>query len=185
MAGAIFGRSAIRRRILGLLILDPDRRLHLRAIARQVGTSAGTAARELGRLEAAGIVTRHLVGNQVEFRANLNSPLARPVAEIVRQTMGAHVILRAMLSDVAGLESARIFGSYAAGRPTPASDIDLLIVGSPDRDVLTERLEAASRQLKRPVNEVVYTADELATRRSRGDAFVRSIDAGEVLEVLP
>ena len=63
--------------------------------------------------------------------------------------------------------------------------IDLLIVGRPDRDVLTERLDEASRLLGRPVNEVVFEADELAARRERGDGFVRSIDDGQVIEVLP
>jgi len=182
---ALLGRSQIRRRILALLVLEPDRRLHLREIARRAGTSAGTASRELARLEAAGLVDRTAEGAQVYFRAVTGGPVARAVAEIVRRTMGARVILRAMLSDVPGLESAQIFGSYAAGRSTATSDIDLLVIGLPDRDALTERLEAAGRDLGRPVNEVVYTADEIAQRRTRGDAFVRSIDAGEVIEVLP
>ena len=185
IAAALFGRSAIRRRILALLVLDPDRRLHLREIARRVGTSAGTAARELARLEAAGIIERERVGSQVEFRANTASPLARPVAAIVRQTMGAAPTLRALLGDVAGIEQARIFGSTASGGHTARSDIDILIVGRPDRDLLTERLEAASRLLGRPVNEVVFDADALAARRERGDGFVRSIDDGQVIEVLP
>ena len=184
VAAALLGRSAIRRRILALLVLEPDQRLHLREIARRVGTSPGTAARELGRLEVAGIVARERQGAQVEFRAT-RGPLARPVAALVRQTMGAGATLRALLADLAGIEAARIFGSYAAGRATSRSDIDVLVVGSPDRDRLTERLEQASRLLGRPVNEVVFEAHELEARRARGDRFIRSIDDGEVIEVVP
>ena len=182
---ALFGRSEIRRRIIGLLFLDLDARLHLREIARRARTSAGTTSRELRRLEASGLVERSVEGRQSYFRAARGGPVARAVAEIVRHTMGATVVLRAALRDIAGIESAMVFGSCAGGTMTPASDIDLLVVGSPDRDLLTERLELAGRDLGRAVNEVVMTADELAARRGRGDGFVRSIDAGRVLEVLP
>jgi predicted nucleotidyltransferase len=168
-----------------MLVLEPDRRLHLREIARRVGTSAGTAARELARLESAGLIERERVGAPVEFRASRSSPIAEPVAEIVRRTMGARMTIRAALADVPRIEGASIFGSYAAGRAGPRSDIDLLVVGSPDRDVLTERLEQAGRSLGRPVNEVVYTPVELEERRARHDGFVRSIDDGPVIEVLP
>jgi predicted nucleotidyltransferase len=185
LPAALFGRSEIRRRIIALLYLDPDVRLHLREIARRAQTSAGTARRELGRLEAAGLVERTVEGRQVYHRATRGGPLAASIAEIVRRTMGAGVVLRQALDDVAGIESATIFGSYASGRMGPMSDIDLLIVGAPDRDVLTERLEAAGRDLGRPINEIVYAADDLAARRARGDGFLRAIDGGDVIEVLP
>jgi predicted nucleotidyltransferase len=181
----LLGRSRIRRAILALLVLEPDRRLHLREIARRAGTSAGTAARELGRLESAGLVERERVGAQVEFRASPTSPLAAPVAELVRRTMGARAVLRDALADLAGIEGARIYGSYAAGRAGPRSDIDLLVVGAPDRDALTERLEGAGRALGRAVNEVVFTTAELEDRRGRRDGFIRSIDDGAVIEVMP
>ena len=184
-AAAIFGRSRIRRAILALLFLEPDRRLHLREIARRAGTSAGTTAREIARLEAAGLLERTAEGHQVYFRASRSSPLAAPVADLVRRTMGAAVVLRDALHGLPGIERAAIFGSYARGRLADHSDIDLLVVGSPDRDRLTERLEVAGRQLGRPVNEVVFTTAELAARRERADSFVRSIDDGRVIEVLP
>ena len=161
----LLGRSRIRRDILALLVLDPDRRLHLREIARRAGTSAGTAARELGRLEATGLVERDVSGARSSSgrRGRVRSPARSPTS--FGATMGARAVIRDALADVAGVESARIFGSYAAGRAGPRSDVDLLVVGTPDRDLLTERLEDAGRRLGRPVNEVVFTATELEERR--------------------
>ena len=185
VSAALFGRSEIRRRIIALLYLDADARLHLREIARRASTSAGTARRELGRLEAAGLVERTVEGRQVYHRAARVGPLAPAIHEIVRRTMGAGVVLRQALLGVTGVESATVFGSYASGRMGASSDIDLLIVGAPDRDVLTARLEVAGRELGRPINEIVYAADELAARRARGDGFIRAIDGGYVIEVLP
>ena len=69
------GKSTIRRRILALLMAEPDLRLHLREVQRRALTSPGTASRELARLVAAGLVERDAEGNQVYFRAT-SSPLA-------------------------------------------------------------------------------------------------------------
>jgi predicted nucleotidyltransferase len=182
---ALLGRSKIRRDLLRRLVEDPSPRLHLRELARGANTSAGTAARELARLETAGLLTREAEGNQVYFRANERSPLYQPVRDLVRRTIGAAEVLRRHLTGLAAVESAVIFGSYATGTMQPTSDIDLLIVGSPDRDELTDRLERASREIGRAVNETVLTADELADRRTRGDRFIASVDGTAVIPVLP
>ena len=184
-ASILLGRSSIRQRILALIMDAPERRLHLRAIARAVGTSAGTAARELGRLEDAGLVRRTREGNQVYFEARPNQPLFGQIRDVVRQAAGAPYILRKHLSELDGVERAVIFGSYADGRLQPDSDVDLLIIGDPDRDELTDRLEMAGLEISRPVNEVVMSQAEFDARRSRGDRLVESIDGGPTIDILP
>ncbi len=184
-AYVLLGRSAIRRKILGLIVAEPETRRHLREIARLVGTSAGTASRELQKLVAAGLVDRSVEGRQVYFQARQASVIYRSVSEIVRNTMGAREVLRRQLADLPGVESAVIFGSYAAGMTRANSDIDLLIIGSPDRDALTDRLELSGREIGRPVNEVVYSRAELDERRRRGDSFMRSLDEHRTIPVLP
>ena len=180
----LLGRSKIRQRILALIMDAPDRRMHLRGIARAVGTSAGTAARELGRLEEAGLVRRTREGNQVYFEACPEQPLFGQIRDVVRQVAGAPIILRRHLSGLAGVERAVIFGSYADGSLKADSDVDILIVGDPDRDELTDRLEMASLEISRPVNEVVVTPAELEARRVRGDRLIESIDAGTTILVV-
>jgi predicted nucleotidyltransferase len=181
----LLGRSRIRRDILVRLIDGPRSRLHLRELARGARTSAGTAARELSRLEGAGLVRRETEGRQVYFQAAMDSPLFGPVRDLVRRTVGAGSALRRHLKGLEAVECAVIFGSYATGDMKPGSDIDLLIVGSPDHDELTDRLERASREIGRAVNETVLTADELAGRRTRGDRFIASVDGTAVIPVLP
>lgn len=180
----LLGRSKIRRRILFLFIMDSHQRWHLREIARRAETSAGTASRELSRLIEAGLIRRTKEGNQVYYEV-VPSTVFRAVSEIVRQTAGARAILREALKDLPGVESAVIFGSYAAGMTRSDSDVDLLVIGAPDRDMLTERLEGAGRDIRRPVNEIVLTPAEVEERRARGDALIESIDAGRTIEVLP
>ncbi len=181
---SLLGRSRIRQQILAILIDSPRERYHLREIARRAHTSAGTAARELERLSDASLVVSEREGRQRYFRVDTTSPLYEPVRDLVRRTIGAPAVLRRHLADVAGVERAVIFGSYGQGQLKADSDIDVLIVGKPDRDRLTEALEAAAGELGREVNEVVMAQDELEGRRARGDGFVRSIDAGRVIPVI-
>ena len=184
-AWLLFGRSAIRRRILALLVLNPERRYHVREIARQVGTSAGTASREVKRLEAAGLVDRTAEGRQVYYQARRDGILYESVDHIMRRTMGVRDALRKRLEGLAGVESVLIFGSYVSGNMRTDSDIDVLIVGSPDRDELTDRLESVQAEIGRDINDVVLDPEELASRRRRHDLVVESVDSGRTIAVLP
>ncbi len=47
-----------RRRVLGLLLLQADKRYHVREIARLTGTVAGTLHKELTRLADAGLLLK-------------------------------------------------------------------------------------------------------------------------------
>lgn len=79
-----------------------------------------------------------------------------------------------------------LFGSYARGKPTESSDIDLFIVKDTearmvDRFVEVKRL-IYNPQLRIPISPLVYTPQELEERLKMGDDFVKQImDKGKVL----
>ena len=145
---SLLGRSEIRRRILGLLLDAPAERLHLREIARRACTSAGTAARELRRLEETGLVARDREGRQVYFRPRTDSSLYPPVRALfhamARET--AVTLAPSRAPDPLGLRTARrlrrelkavlgerlvgvyLYGSRARGDHDPDSDIDVLVI---------------------------------------------------------
>lgn len=181
----LVGPSEGRRSIVRLLFAGTIERVHLRAIAKAVGTSAGTTERELERLEGARLIEQQREGNQVYFSVRRHSEILESFSDIVRKTIGVPSTVRRSLAGLAGVERAMIFGSYARGTDKPDSDIDLLIVGNPDRDELTDRLERAGHEVGRPVNEVVMSPEEFESRRTRGDGFVASLHAGPVIEVAP
>jgi len=141
---ALLGRSTVRRRILSLVIAESDVRRHLREIARRAGTSAGTASRELQRLEAAGLVDRTREGRRVYYQASTGSPMIEPLGELLRRgRVGGAPWTRA---DPVGLEIARrlaaelpavygerlravyLYGSRARGDHHRDSDVDIVIV---------------------------------------------------------
>jgi predicted nucleotidyltransferase len=80
-----------------------------------------------------------------------------------------------------------LFGSYAAGNPTPASDVDLLVIMNTDRSTLELAAEVSS-SIKHtfPIDILVRTPQEIAKRLQYGDFFIRDImETGKVLYECP
>jgi hypothetical protein len=83
------------------------------------------------------------------------------------------------------MEKALVFGSWAArmrGEPGPSPvDIDLLVIGRPDRDDLRDAAERARSRLGRQLNTVVVSR----TRWEAGeDGFIRGLRSRPQLMVL-
>ncbi len=79
-----------------------------------------------------------------------------------------------------------LYGSYAYGKPTRDSDIDLFIIKETNKDRIDRYVEV-KRMIYRPerrisVSPVVYTPREVAERVEIGDDFVQEVlTRGEVL----
>jgi predicted nucleotidyltransferase len=81
-----------------------------------------------------------------------------------------------------------LFGSYAYGRPTPDSDVDLLVVLQTDERPRAKQLEIARALSPHPfgMDILVRTPAQLKKRIAMGDYFLREITAkGQVLYERP
>ena len=88
MSLSTFLFSDYRRKVLALLLLHPDERYHQREIARLTDTISGTLSRELAKMVEAGLLEKMRVGNQVQYKANLECPVFEELASILRKTEG-------------------------------------------------------------------------------------------------
>lgn len=134
-----------RRRVLELLLLHPDKRYHVREIARLTGTIAGTLHRELSRLAEAGLLKKESTGNQILYQADRDCPIFEELSHILEKLTG---VIRedrrpeaAKMNDVVekyrnqilalaranGVRNVRVFGSMARNEAGPDSDLDLLV----------------------------------------------------------
>ena len=86
-ASALLFPLQYRGKALALLLLQPQRRLHVREIARLTGTFAGTMNKELDRLQRAGLLERHIIGNQLQYCANPTHPVFAELSALLRKTM--------------------------------------------------------------------------------------------------
>ncbi|MBI4294700.1 MAG: nucleotidyltransferase domain-containing protein [Chloroflexi bacterium] len=83
-------------------------------------------------------------------------------------------------------EKVILFGSYAYGKPTKDSDIDLLIIKETDSRRVDRFVEVSrllyDRDRRISISPLVYTPEELEERLSIGDDFVEEVlTRGEVL----
>lgn len=130
-------------------------------LARAVGTDTGTMAREVKRLETAGVVRSRMVGRTKLVKANNEAPFYRALRDLVVIVLGPAQVLGEELAGLNGISGAGIFGSWAAralgeAGPSPV-DIDLLVIGRPDRDDLHDAVGRARSRLGRDINTVVVS----------------------------
>jgi predicted nucleotidyltransferase len=154
-------------------------------LAAAIGADPGNTAREVVRLEHGGVLTSRRVGRTKLVRANTAAPFYRPLYDLVTVALGPVPVLAERLGPVGGIVFADIFGSWAAryrgeDGPEPA-DIDLLVVGSPDRDDVHDVVVDASRLLKREVNPVIVSQQRWETS---DDGFIAEVRARPRVPVL-
>jgi len=171
----LFGRT--REAVLGLLLLRPDERFHLRQIARLCGTGLGAVQRELAALVHMGILHREEEGRQVYFRAERTNAFFPELQGLVAKTSGVVGVLRAALLPAAErVKLALVFGSVARGTMNAGSDVDLLVIAD---DLKVRDLAASIRQagqaLNREINLNLYRPQEWTQRVANGHLLAQSI----------
>jgi len=180
LASLLFG--TYRRRVLGLLLLHPEEAFHVREIARQTETNAGTLHKELARLAEAGLLKRERVGNQLRYSANRRCPVFEELASLLRKTSGLTDVLLDALTPVAKrIKLALIFGSMARGEERSGSDVDVLLVGDIGFVEAVKALHAAQEKIGREINPVVMSPEEFRRKLSGGDGFLREVLAKDKL----
>ncbi len=167
---------AHRQQVLAALLLEPGRSLHLRELARLVGSHAGTLAREVDKLTQVGLLLRTDQGNQAHYRANVQHPLFPELAAMLRKTHGVAPALRTALQPLADrIALAFVYGSVASGTATEHSDVDVLLVGTADFVAVVQALYPLHEPLGREVNPIIWAPQELTDKAGADDAFVRDV----------
>jgi len=88
-------------------------------------------------------------------------------------------------SPIGGIASAFVYGSWAArfvGREgqRPVGDIDLLVLGEPDRDRLYGAIQGVEARLGRPVQVTIRETDWLATGEG---SFHDTVASGPMVQI--
>ena len=172
---SLFGRSRVRERILLEFFAKPGTSAHVREMARRVKASAPTAGTELAELARLGVLQTQTVGRSLVYSINERSPLLGEIRALVQKTIGIEGLLAKAFEGLGGVDAAYIFGSYAAGTDRAGSDVDLLVVGRPNRVALSEKLAPVERTIGRDVNVVTKTEAQVRERRRGGDPFWRQV----------
>jgi predicted nucleotidyltransferase len=167
-------RSEMQIRMLALLLLQPERSWTLQELARTLQAPASSVHRELGRAEAAGIVSRDAAARPHRFLAATEDPLYEPLASLLRRSVGIEGQLRDALACPDVLVAV-IYGSWVSGSRRPDSDIDVLVVGDADLRELRRRVRPVCKAAGRTVDVTAVTADEFRQLLAERSSFVRRV----------
>lgn len=175
IADALF--TPVQQRVLALLFGQPDRRFQSAELIRLAASGTGAVHRFLTRLESTGLVTSTSAGNQKYYQANGASPVFEELHRLALKTVAVVQPLRRALQPLARrIDAAFVYGSFAKGGERAASDIDLLVVSDKlGYSEIYDALQAAERELARPINPTVLTFADWRAKRKRGGSFLLNV----------
>lgn len=171
--------------MLAALYLHPDRERTITSLAGEVGVSAPTIARDVDRLTTSSYLLDRQSGRNRYVRVNTAHPLFRPMREIIQYSYGPLAVLPDILGDIRGVVQAYVFGSWAAryqGEEGPdPQDIDVLVIGRPERMAVYEAAAVATQRLGKETN--IHMISQEQWDRAE-DVFVQTVKAKPHVKVL-
>jgi hypothetical protein len=139
---------------------------------------------EVRRLEGAGLLLARAIGRTKLLRANTGSPYFEPLARLVLMSFGPPLVIAAEFGGIDGVERVFIYGSWAAryaGEQGPAPhDVDVLVIGTADRDAVYEAARRAEQRLGREVNTTMRKAEQWDAAE---DGFTRQLRSSPLVEI--
>ena len=178
-------RSRLQADILAALLLDPDRSYSMTDLAKRFGAPLSTVHDEAQRLTEAGLLNRHDAGRSAMLQANARNRITKPLTELLLLSWGPQHVVADEFANLPGAEQVLIFGSWAARyhqQPgPPPRDLDVLVIGTPDRQAVYDAADRAERTLAMPVNPVIRTA---SAWQAATDPLLEQIHASPYLIVL-
>lgn len=148
-------------------------------LASQLNIPYPSVHREVERCESAGLLVTRRVGRTRLVRANVGSPYFEGLRTVLTRAFGVPVVLAEALAGMIGVGTAYVFGSWAAryhgaDGERPVEDIDLLVLGEPDRDELYRRVDGAAERLGRRVQVTIREFDWISAGEGSFHATVVS-----------
>jgi predicted nucleotidyltransferase len=140
-----------------------------------LGYSAGSIRRELLRFQRDNLFNTDKIGNLLFYSLNTTHPLFKELKGIVSKTIGVEGSLKRALSSLKGIKIAFIYGSFAAKKEKSTSDIDVMVIGSPNTSGLNEKLAELEKRLKREINPAIYSLQEYRTKKRAKSGFVMEL----------
>jgi predicted nucleotidyltransferase len=175
-------RSRLRNKILLHFYTNPNYELYLREMAVVLDEDPGNLSKEMSKLEKEGIFLSRSRGKQKYFSLNKDYPLYDELKSIIFKTIGIKGSIQKITNEADGIVTAFIYGSYASGEETSASDIDLCLIIDDnifDEDKFISRINDLEKSTSREVNYIYYSKDEWKDKINQKDSFIDSIKRGQ------
>lgn len=164
-----------RTELLRLFFTNPDRSFYLQEIGRIIGKKPGYFQRTINNLEKEGILISEYKANARYFQVNQNYQFYKELKNIISKITGVEGSLKKLINKTKHISISFIYGSFAENKETQESDIDLLIIGGPNEEILRQKIENLEKKLKREINYNIYSDKEFLEKIRAKSSFMQNI----------
>jgi predicted nucleotidyltransferase len=176
--------SRVRVEILSTFLMNPERKLYVREVARLTGEDYKNVSMELRNLEEIGLVSSRNEGNLKYFSLNKEFVIYEELKSIFMKTKGAVGILREAVSTKRDIDYAFIYGSFATGEERAESDIDLMVIGRISLEEVLALIRGPEEKLSREINVSLYDLQEIRKRVKDHDPFIMEVLGGSKIMLI-
>ncbi|MDO8732952.1 MAG: winged helix-turn-helix domain-containing protein [Actinomycetota bacterium] len=179
----LFASATLPRLLAALFLHD---RINVTQLVQNVGVSRAVVSRELARLDELGLLESKREGNIRWVSIIEHSEVAAALRTLALASYGPPAVVAGEFASIAGVERCFIYGSWAsrnAGvRGALPRDVDVLLIGNPDRDKVFQAEARAESRLGREVNTRTLSEREWT---SDADPFFAALKERPLFEVKP
>lgn len=189
MIEQLFG-SKTRVKLLQLFLANPGRSFYVRELTRKIDEQINSVRRELANLTGIGIVTSDSAGgksettnNKLYYEVNQGYKHFAALQSIFSVELPQQDVSRASQGEL--LKRLQAVGAFdtviTSGRLVgqQAGDIDLILVGSCNKQKLEKLMKAVELEEGSPIRYTVIPESEFAYRLEIKDRFIATVLAGK------
>lgn len=163
--------SEVRVNLIKFLIKNYTQEYHVRALVRELGVEINAVRRELEKLTNLEILLKNPWGNKIFYKINVLSPIYPDLVSMIYKEEGIASKIIKSIDSLGSLKFIALSKEFCNGRSASALELDLLVVGNPNLNVL-ENLIAKFEHEEREINYTILSEEEFIQRKRKFDTFV-------------
>lgn len=176
--------SKVRVKVLQTFLSNPKEIYYVRQLVRTIDEEINAVRRELARMEKAGMVKKEPRGNRLYYWFNPKYPLYDDLLSLVAKTTGLGGKILKQKNKLGRLKFVVFSGRFVRDLEPQENEVDLLVVGEVNLDLLGKLVKAEEKKRGREVNYTVMKRDEFIYRKKRRDPFLLGILSGSRVMIL-
>jgi predicted nucleotidyltransferase len=176
--------SKTTEKILSYFFNNPKEKRYVRELALKLSLDPSNLSKKLKELALEGILNSEAKSKELYYNLNLHYPFIKELKAVFNSRFGVEEQARAALKNLKNLKKAYIFGSYAAGKFSSESDVDLLLIGDHSALEAQKALLPLQHNLGREINIIDLTESDLLRLKKKKDEFILNIFANKIIELV-
>ncbi len=167
--------SEVRVNVLKVMLGNPSKPFHVRALVRAVKTEINAVRRELARLTDLGLLRNRQSGNRIYYSVNTSSPYFPELLSLISKEEGLGAEIIKQTKQLGDVRFAVLSRDFSRGRQSSVLDVDLFLVGTVKLDVLQKIVKTEESRIGREINYTVMSEQDFLFRKRKNDSFIAKV----------